>query len=154
MLKMFAIATLLGGISIFAGFAGPDPLIATQSVVNVPQSVVKVDRADALATSSVRNYMSPRTNGGPVAFCLSPPKYCGKHAADAFCRSKGFDEALSYQRETMDPTKLSFRQIKCRQARAYALMTPHSARLAPSLAGRATENVTVVVKNQAFPLKS
>ena len=154
MLKMLAIATLLGGISIFAGFASPDPSIATQPVVDVPQSVVKVHRADVPPTSSVRNYMSPRMNGRPVAFCLSLTKQCGKHAADAFCRGKGFDEALSYQRDAMDPTKLSFRQIKCRQARDYALMTPHSTRLDTSLAGRATENVTIVVKNQAFPLKS
>ena len=152
MLKMLVITTLFGGISIYAGFAGPDPSIATQSVVNVPQSVIKVDRTYVPVTSFVRNFMSPQINGRAVAFCLSLTKQCGKHAADAFCRDNGFDEALSFQRDATDLIKLSFRQIKCRQARDYALMTPHPSRLDTPLAGRATENVTVVIKNQTFPL--
>jgi hypothetical protein len=145
MLKILAIAALLGGISIFAAFAGPDSSMATKSVG-------KLDRVNMPATSSARNYMSPRMNGRPVAFCMSLAKQCGKHAADAFCRGKGFDQAISYERDAFDPTNLSFRQIKCRQAREIALMAPSSSRLDPSLVK--AENVTVLVKNQVFPPNS
>jgi len=49
-----------------------------------------------------------------VLFRLSGWNRCGKPAADAFCRSKGFKDAFTFQRnESQASTATNFRQINC-----------------------------------------
>ena len=87
--------------------------------------VLMVSAGNAGAT--VRNFFFPEWNGIRLNACLSDNKACGKPAADAFCRMKGFDAALLFQREASEeastigtdqvckgPDCMVFRQIKCR----------------------------------------
>ena len=105
---MIAAATLLSGVSALGVIPASDALIASRPGF-------KVDRLATRADTGVRNYLSPRLNGKPVAFCLSSASQCGKEAADAFCRENGFAEALTFRRDSVqsDPAKLRFGQIKC-----------------------------------------
>jgi hypothetical protein len=67
----------------------------------------------------VGNYNKPRLNGTQVAFCLTAAGKCGKEAADAFCRSRDFEGALTFQRERMEGSaQLRFLRIKCWRALA------------------------------------
>ena len=79
-------------------------------------------------------------------FCLSSLKQCGKPAADAFCHSKGFKEAFTFQRnESPAGAATNFRQINCR----------HPAKTADAdQVHHASDNHTVLVKNQLFPIKA
>jgi len=78
------------------------------------------------AGATVRNYFSPEWQGVRLAACLEDQESCGKPAADAFCKSQGFDKALLFQRESHGFTRVigsertckggnctAFRQIKC-----------------------------------------
>lgn len=66
-------------------------------------------------TKEVRNYDRPRQDGNRIAFCLPADGECGKPAADAFCRGKDFEAALTFQRERMEGhgAQMRFLQIKC-----------------------------------------
>jgi hypothetical protein len=66
-------------------------------------------------TKEVRNYDRPRQDGNRIAFCLRADGECGKPAADAFCRGKDFEAALTFQRERMEGhgAQMRFLQIKC-----------------------------------------
>jgi len=63
----------------------------------------------------VRNYDRPRQGGNRIAFCLPANGECGKPAADAFCRGKDFEGALTFQRERMEGhgAQMRFLRIKC-----------------------------------------
>ena len=54
----------------------------------------------ASASAQARNFFSPGYLGQPVAFCLDGNQECGKPAATAWCRTNGYEEALSFARRT------------------------------------------------------
>ena len=69
------------------------------------------------AQAASRTFFTPKLGGQPIGFCLTTAGGCGKAAADHFCRSSGFDTALTFQRRQVmsdggeEPT--GFTQIKC-----------------------------------------
>ena len=71
----------------------------------------------------IGNYNRPQLNGKRVAFCITEGGQCGKEAADAFCRSRDFEGALTFQRERMEghSFQLRFLHIKCWRAEADSL---------------------------------
>src|SRR5262245_51853533 len=108
MLKVSAAIALLGCISTIA-------IVSTSGSSLGSRPAFKVNGPETRANAAARNYMSPSLAGKPVVFCLSGGSQCGKPAADAFCRSSGFEKAVTFQRDSvqLDPAKLRFRQIKC-----------------------------------------
>jgi hypothetical protein len=151
MFKIFAVATLLSGITALATVPGFDASISLQNFVKDARfNISKASRLPSTAAIGVRNYVSPRLNGNRVAFCLSGQGRCGKEAADAFCRSNGFREALTFQRSGIlrRATTLSFGQIKCWNPTEIAEVTK-------AIVGTwENANLTIMIKNRAFPLKS
>ncbi len=115
MFKLFAGATFFAIAAVLVAMPAKD-------VVSASRLVLKTERTDGRTGSQVRNYLSPRLDGRPVAFCVSGESGCGKEAADAFCRVSGFGDAIMFQRDhgASDPAKVYFRQIKCRAAAAPA----------------------------------
>jgi hypothetical protein len=75
----------------------------------------KGNRLVVSQTKEVRNYDRPRQEGNRIAFCLPANGECGKPAADAFCRGKDFEGALTFQRERMEGhgAQMRFLRIKC-----------------------------------------
>jgi hypothetical protein len=75
----------------------------------------KGNRLVAPLAQEVRNYDRPRQGGNRIAFCLPANGECGKPAADAFCRGKDFEGALTFQRERMEGhgAQMRFLRIKC-----------------------------------------
>jgi hypothetical protein len=75
----------------------------------------KGNRLVVSQTKEVRNYDRPRHEGNRIAFCLPANGECGKPAADAFCRGKDFEGALTFQRERMEGhgAQMRFLRIKC-----------------------------------------
>lgn len=81
----------------------------------------------AEASSSIRIYSLPEQDGYLLSSCLYDNDGCGKPAADAWCQSNGYQEALTFQRERREtiarrlgsgafcdgPVCETFRQIKC-----------------------------------------
>jgi hypothetical protein len=81
----------------------------------------------AQAGASIRVYTLPQQDGYLLSSCLEANESCGKPAADAWCQSNGFREALTFQRERREtvarmlgsgafcdgPVCETFRQIKC-----------------------------------------
>lgn len=80
------------------------------------------------ASATARSFFTPAVDGQRIAFCVQSGEECGKPAADVWCRSQGFAEALLFQRDDAGEDKLlyadtgelcakenciSFRQIKC-----------------------------------------
>lgn len=78
------------------------------------------------ATAAVRNYFAPQLDGTRLDACLAGENSCGKPAADAFCKTQGFAQALTFQREAGASTRrldsgqicegescTAFKQIKC-----------------------------------------
>lgn len=76
--------------------------------------------------AAVRNYFAPQLDGARLDACLTDKSTCGKPAADAFCKTQGFAQALTFQRETGASTRrldsgqicegencTAFKQIKC-----------------------------------------
>jgi len=76
--------------------------------------------------AAFRNYFAPQQDGARLDACLTDKSICGKPAADAFCKTKGFAQALTFQREAGNSTRrldsgelcegnncTAFRQIKC-----------------------------------------
>jgi hypothetical protein len=66
--------------------------------------------AGPVEAASARNFFSPVYDGQPVAFCLEASGKCGRAAANIWCRSKGFDKALSYARRPL-PAGLELRFV-------------------------------------------
>jgi hypothetical protein len=89
--------------------------------------------APAGASAAVRTWVSPQLDGERVSTCLSNQRTCGKPAADLWCKSMGFDQALTFERERArfnftrlaDTLELApgtpFRQIKCSSAKENSL---------------------------------
>ena len=91
--------------------------------------MIVLGAAASAGQAGVRSFFSPKIFGDSLAFCTTTSGLCGKPIADAWCRHKGFDEALLYQRARPQGTSpirygdtgdictdkqcLSFRQIKC-----------------------------------------
>ena len=75
----------------------------------------KSDRMALPQTKEIGNYDRPRQSGNRIAFCLPAGGACGKAAADAFCRDKDFEGALTFQRERMEGhgAQMRFLRIKC-----------------------------------------
>ncbi len=82
--------------------------------------------APTAGQASVRNYFLPNVEGARLDSCLAGQNDCGKPAADAFCVTQGYTQALIFQREPASSTRqlgsnlmcttgscISFRQIKC-----------------------------------------
>jgi hypothetical protein len=112
-LRIIATTVLAGGIFAIAQIPQSGP-------AHPASLAYKTDRLETVIEASVRNYLSPRHDGRPIAFCLAAGKRCGKEAADAFCRGNGFTEAMTFERHgaQTDPALLEFRQIKCRRPAA------------------------------------
>ena len=87
-----------------------------------PRSSSTLATDQTAADSRTRSYLLPQPLGEPVSFCLAAGSQCGKPAADAFCRGNGFREALTFQRDSMQPDVESkyFHQIKCWQPHSTA----------------------------------
>lgn len=117
MLKLMATAALLGSVSTLVVMPATDALTPSQPAL-------KTDRLHTRTDTRVRNYLSPRQNGRPVAFCLAGDDGCGKEAADAFCRGEGFAEAIIFQRD--NAPLVVFHQIKCRRREATVGLTGYS----------------------------
>jgi hypothetical protein len=58
------------------------------------------------AESAARSFSQPKVMGNAVDHCLEANAGCGKPAADAFCRSQGYEKALSFRLER-DPARIS-----------------------------------------------
>lgn len=56
--------------------------------------------------AEARSYSQPKFLGQPVDRCLSGGDSCGKIAADAFCRLKGYENALNFRLQR-DPAQIS-----------------------------------------------
>jgi hypothetical protein len=108
MFKIIAASALIGGLS--AMVALPNGPSSTHATFNAD----KQRRTEPVTHS----YLLTQPRGVPVSFCLEVGNLCGKPAADAFCRSNGFSEALTFQRSGMQPdlSSLYFHQIKCWQS--------------------------------------
>ena len=52
------------------------------------------------ALADVRTFSNPRIGGGRLDWCLQWSAACGKPAADAYCRSRGFAGALNFSKAT------------------------------------------------------
>jgi hypothetical protein len=107
MLKIIAAATLVGGLSAMV-------VIPPSNRSDPPRLALTTD-LETRTDTGTRNYLLSQLIGQPVSFCISGGNQCGKQAADAFCRSNGFGEALIFRRDSMqaDPANLYFHQIKC-----------------------------------------
>jgi hypothetical protein len=106
MFKIIGAATLVAGLSAMIGIPasnGPDP---------PGRALTSEGKARDART---RNFLLPQPLGNPVSFCVAGASDCGKPAADAFCRSQGYEEALTFLRVGMQPDRanLHFQQIKC-----------------------------------------
>ena len=51
------------------------------------------------AAVEVHTFTHPRLGGARLDWCLQWSASCGKPAADAYCRSRGFAGALNFSRE-------------------------------------------------------
>ena len=139
MVKLVIIAVMLAGISTYA-------LHSERASVTASLPATKFDQLNTEANVTMRSFHLPQVNGKTTPFCLSGSKQCGKPAADAFCHSKGFKEAFTFQRnESPAGAATNFRQINCRHPveTADADQVHH-----------ASDNRTVLVKNQLFPIKA
>jgi hypothetical protein len=90
----------------------------------------KGNRLVAHHAKEVRNYDRPRQEGNRIAFCLPANGECGKPAADAFCRGKEFEGALTFQRERMEGhgAQMRFLRIKCWRTQGAAVPEVTAAR--------------------------
>jgi hypothetical protein len=93
------------------------------------------------AAAAVRTYFSPEIGGYLAGSCLADGRSCGKPAADAWCKTKGWNNALIFQRDTAPavtrlidsgelcagPACMAFRQIKC--------FSPETAEASPAPSG-------------------
>ena len=48
---------------------------------------------DSGAFGAAKKYINPTFNGARLDWCFAWSTGCGKQAADAFCKSKGFDNS-------------------------------------------------------------
>jgi hypothetical protein len=107
MAKLLIVAVLLAGVSTFV-------LHSKHTSVTTTLPTTKFDQLKIKANVTMRSFHLPQVNGKVVPFCLSGWNRCGKPAADAFCRSKGFKQAFTFQRnESQASTATNFRQINC-----------------------------------------
>ena len=103
----------------------------------IAPSIILLLVAGSPAQATVRNYFAPRQDGMRLDSCLTGASDCGKPAADAFCKARGFESALIFQREAAahtirlgsggfctGPACASFRQIKCYAAGDMAAADP------------------------------
>ena len=51
------------------------------------------------AEADVRTFSSPRLGGARLDWCLQWSASCGKPAADAYCRSRGFAGAINFSQQ-------------------------------------------------------
>ena len=110
MVKLLIVAVLLGASTYI--------LHSKHGSVMAPVPPAKVDQLKTKINVTMRSFYLPQVNGKVLSFCLSNWNRCGKPAADAFCRSKGFKEAFTFQRiELQASTTTNFRQINCGQHR-------------------------------------
>ena len=83
------------------------------------------------ADAGTRNFFNPTVGGDRLSFCANYDNICGKAIADAWCRAIGFEEAVTFRRDSRLDNKpivaryadtgdvcrgkecQSFRQIKC-----------------------------------------
>lgn len=82
------------------------------------------------AEAGMRTFFQPALDGARIDACLGSG-ICGKPAADAFCRSEGYDKALNFERQSFANTLAldtgkqcagesctAFRQVKCVSAKS------------------------------------
>ena len=115
MVKTVAVAALLSSITALASLPGSD--VSSPAPAPSPEiasTTLKASRLTWQGENNARTYLLPRLNGNRVPFCMDVGR-CGKEAADAFCRRSGFEEALTFQRDTVqnNSARLRFREIKC-----------------------------------------
>jgi hypothetical protein len=106
MVKWLIVAVLLGALTYVFG--------SEHVSVTSPLPPTKFYQLKTKTNVTMRSFHLPQVNGKVVHFCLSGWNRCGKPAADAFCRSQGFKEAFTFQRnESQAITATNFRQINC-----------------------------------------
>jgi hypothetical protein len=103
----------LGFIGAAAGICGVISALTVHFAYGAQPT--KGNRLVLSQTREVRNYDRPRQEGNRIAFCLPSNGECGKPVADAFCRGKDFEGALTFQRERMEGhgAQMRFLRIKC-----------------------------------------
>jgi hypothetical protein len=133
MLRSFAAITGLSGMLIAVALLGR---------VSTSEPATNLNQSSTHVTANVRSFHSPRLEDKIVRYCSAQMRQCGKLVADGFCRSQGFEAALTFQRDRdhIDQTT-SFRQIRCWHP---------TNRSAYNQQVRA--NVSVFAKNQVFPV--
>lgn len=99
-------------------------VIAMRRSVRATAAFIVLLAVSTSAQAGVRNFFTPALDGTRLDACLSGG-VCGKPAADAFCKSQGYDKALIFQREAFQSTRtldsdqtcssscIAFKQIKC-----------------------------------------
>jgi len=89
------------------------------------------------AEAGVRTFFQPLADGARVDACLGSGN-CGKPAADAFCKTAGYDKALNFERQIFSATRAldsgklcasgnctAFKQVKCFTTKSdLAALTP------------------------------
>ena len=69
--------------------------IHTTLLVSVGLALIVAGTIESRA--GARTFFSPMVGGERLHACLQADEECGKPAADAWCRSKGYESALLYQ---------------------------------------------------------
>jgi hypothetical protein len=99
---------IIAGVVLFAA--------STMLGSSLPACAAQPAKGDkiVLQDRQIRNYDRPRQNGNRLAFCTAAGE-CGKPAADDFCRSNGFEGAMTFQRDRLEghSAQLRFLRIKC-----------------------------------------
>lgn len=63
------------------------------------------------ATAATRTFDNPQYNGDRLDWCLNWGKGCGREAANAYCKSKGFEKATSFSQASNIGARRSTRLI-------------------------------------------
>lgn len=63
------------------------------------------------ATAATRTFDNPKYNGDRLDWCLNWGKGCGREAANAYCKSKGFEKATSFSQASNIGARRSTRLI-------------------------------------------
>ena len=106
MVKLLIVTVLLGAATYI--------LHSKNASVTAPLPITNFEQFKTKTNVTMRSFHLPQVDGKVVPFCLSGWNRCGKPAADAFCRRKGFKKAFTFQRnESQASTATNFRQINC-----------------------------------------
>ena len=73
-------------------------------------ALVAIAASSGVANAEVREFSRPRIDGMRLDWCLTWAQNCGRPAASAFCRRRGYDYAEDFAKESgvgdYEPTRL------------------------------------------------